>query len=127
MTCMVIAVVDDSEDNQLLLQVVLGRDHTIHSYYRAIDALEAFASDRPDVVLMDISMPEMDGLTALKHVRSRPAIHNLPVVALTAMALPDDEARFLAAGFDAYVTKPIVDFAQLTSTLEDVIRRRGAG
>ncbi len=104
-----VAVVEDNPDNRLLLRAILGDTYTVVEYDNGEDALEAFARQRPDVVLLDISLPGMDGLQILAHIRDDVALRTLPVIALTAHAMAGDREKYLRAGFDDYVTKPIVD------------------
>jgi CheY-like chemotaxis protein len=70
----------------------------------------------PDIVLMDIMMPEMDGITAMQEIRKKPELRELPIIALTAKAMPDDQQRCLAAGANDYITKPI-DVDKLVSLI----------
>ena len=74
------------------------------------------AKPRPDLVLMDIMMPEMDGIEAMQEIRKKPELRDLPIIALTAKAMPDDQQRCLAAGANDYITKPI-DVDKLTSLI----------
>jgi two-component system, sensor histidine kinase len=72
-----------------------------------LEAVEAAEAESFDLVLMDVRMPVMDGLEATRRLRADPAHHNLPIVAMTADAMPEDVARCLAAGMDAHMAKPI--------------------
>ena len=81
------------------------------------EALTRLASKPlPDIVLMDIMMPEMDGITAMQEIRKKPELRDLPIIALTAKAMPDDQQRCLAAGANDYITKPI-DVDKLVSLI----------
>jgi CheY-like chemotaxis protein len=78
--------------------------------WEATSAPEAFAAlkaRRPDLILMDIQLPEVDGLTATRHLKADPATRDIPVVAVTSYAMKGDEAKAFAAGCSGYVTKPI--------------------
>lgn len=104
-----IAVVEDNADNRLLLHAFLSDRYAITEYETGPAALEGFRSSVPDLVLLDVSLPGMDGLTVLSHLRADDRFKKLPVIALTAHAMHGDRERFLLAGFDEYVSKPIVD------------------
>jgi CheY-like chemotaxis protein len=104
-----IAVVEDNPDNRLLVNVLLEDLYALTEYERGDEALAGIRNDRPDVVLLDISLPEMDGSEVLRHIRADASLRTLKVIALTAHASPADRDRFLAEGFDDYVTKPITD------------------
>jgi two-component system, cell cycle response regulator DivK len=104
-----IVVVEDNADNRLLLRSLLGDDYRLIEYEDGAEALAGLRGDRPDLVLLDISLPGMDGEEVLAEVRADPSLRDLPVIALTAHAMAGDRERLLGAGFDDYVTKPIVD------------------
>ncbi len=104
-----LAVVEDNADNRLLLQALLGDRYALTEYATGADAAAGIPRERPDLVLLDVSLPEMDGAEVLRRLRADPALAGLPVIALTAHAMAGDRERFLAQGFDDYVTKPIVD------------------
>ena len=80
--------------------------------------LEMARTRRPALILMDIHLPGMDGAAALKHLRADPATAKIPVIALTASALPEQRDEIMAAGFDGYETKPIS-----VKRLEEVVRK----
>lgn len=115
-----IAVVEDNPDNRLLVQVILEPLYQVVEYETGFAALAGLPQDRPDLVLLDVSLPEMDGTEVLRRIRADEQLRRLPVIALTAHAMAGDREKFLAAGFDDYVTKPIVDEALLL----DAIARR---
>ena len=118
-----ILVVEDNPANQMLARVVLEK-----SGYRVLlasDGREAIAvleSESVDLVLLDVQMPVMDGIETTRQVRSRPEWEDLPIVAMTAQALPEDRKRALESGMDDYVTKPVHRDALLA-----VLRKRLAG
>jgi two-component system cell cycle response regulator DivK len=114
-----IAVVEDNPDNRLLLQVLLADRYIITEYVSGAEAVARIPAERPDLVLLDISLPELDGYEVLRRLRADPATAGIPVIACTAYAMAGDRAQFLAEGFDEYLTKPIVD----ESHLQDMISR----
>lgn len=118
-----IALIEDNPDNRLLVQAMFGDTYRIAEYCNGREGLAGLQAERPDLVLLDISLPEMDGLEVLRNVRNDPAMAGLPVIALTAHAMQGDRERFLAAGFDECVTKPILDDAALAATIERLLVR----
>jgi len=104
-----LALVEDNADNRLLMHALLDDRYDLTDYETGAAALAGIPAQRPDLVLLDISLPEMDGTEVLRRLRADPALAGLPAVALTAHAMAGDRERYLGAGFDDYVTKPIVD------------------
>ncbi len=103
-----ILVVEDDVRNVFALSSLFEpRGAKIRIARNGREALEAISTERPDLVLMDVMMPEMDGLTATRELRRDPALRDLPVIALTAKAMRDDYEECLAAGCNDYMTKPI--------------------
>jgi two-component system cell cycle response regulator DivK len=104
----VVLIVEDNPRNLKLVRDVLE-----HVGYRTLEATTAddglalAREHRPDIVLMDVQLPGIDGVQALGRLRADPATRAIPVVAVTAFAMKDDSARFVAAGFDGYLEKPI--------------------
>jgi CheY-like chemotaxis protein len=104
-----IAIVEDNADNRLLLRALLESSYTLTEYETGSAALTGLPDAMPDLVLLDLSLPGMDGLEVLTRMRSHLSLRHLPVIAFTAHAMAGDREKYLAAGFDEYVTKPIVD------------------
>ena len=119
-----IAVVEDNADNRLLLQALLGDRYDLTEYENGADALAGIGRARPDLVLLDISLPGMDGTEILQRLRADASLRTLPVIALTAHAMAGDKEKFLAAGFDDYVTKPIVDENKLFAAIDRLLRNQ---
>lgn len=119
----VICVVEDNPDNRMLLRAILDDRYEIVEYEDGVSALAGLLHSRPDLVLLDISLPGMDGMEVLSRVRAEPALRALPVIALTAHAMTGDRARFLDAGFDEYISKPITDEQLLFAAIDRCMRR----
>jgi two-component system, cell cycle response regulator DivK len=103
-----ILIVEDNEKNLKLVRDVLR--YWKYETLEAIDAeagISLAAEHQPDLVLMDIQLPGIDGVTALGRLRADPMTAAIPVAALTAFAMKDEQARLLQAGFDGYLAKPI--------------------
>ena len=113
-----IAVVDDNADNRLIIRTILQDQYDIIEFSSGMEAIEGFKKSKPDVVILDISLPEMDGTEILRRIRGDPNLHDLPVIALTAHAMVGDREKYLAAGFNDYVAKPILDMKLLFSTIQ---------
>ena len=87
------------------------------------EAIEVARRERPDLILMDLSLPLLDGLAATRHIRGQEALRQVPIVAVSAHDTADFHAEALAAGCDEYITKPI-DFEQLETLLVSLLGRR---
>jgi len=102
-----ILVVEDTEDNRQILRDLLGM-----AGYEMVEAQDGAqgvamaAEHRPDLILMDIQMPVMDGYEATRRIKADPALVSIPVIAVTSYALSGDEAKTRAAGCDDYIAKP---------------------
>jgi two-component system, cell cycle response regulator DivK len=103
-----VLVVEDNALNRKLVRDVLG-----HAGYRVLEAgdaergIELARAEAPDLILMDVQLPGIDGVEALRRLREDDTTSSIPVVALTALAMKKDRERFLAAGFDGYLEKPV--------------------
>ncbi len=103
-----ILYVEDDVNNRILVRRILNAvGIEVDEAGNAFDGIEMAVDNPPDLILMDISMPDMDGLTATAEIRNIPEIANVPVVALTANVMEGDRERTLDAGCDGYIGKPI--------------------
>jgi two-component system cell cycle response regulator DivK len=103
-----ILVVEDNERNLKLLRDVLEyAGYDVRVARTAEDGITSAVSEPPDLVLMDLQLPGIDGLEALRQLRESPRTADIPVVAVTAQAMKHDRERALEAGFDGYIEKPI--------------------
>lgn len=118
-----IAVVEDNPDNRMLVQALLEGRYEIVEYETGKEAVAGLEEARPDLVLLDISLPEVDGPEVLAWIRDTEELSDLPVIALTAHAMAGDREKFLSQGFDDYVTKPIVDESVLFDAIERWLER----
>lgn len=102
-----ILIADDYDDNRELLRLMLAADgYTIHEARNGREALDVARREVPDLALIDLSMPTLDGWGFLKELRNDAGLNAIPCVAVTAFAADQDRQRALAAGFDAYLSKP---------------------
>jgi two-component system cell cycle response regulator DivK len=102
-----ILVIEDTEDNRLILGDLLSS--VGYELIEAVDGLEGVATaerEQPDLILMDIQLPGIDGYEATRRIRKIPALAKVPIIAVTSYALSGDEAKTRAAGCDGYVAKP---------------------
>jgi two-component system, cell cycle response regulator DivK len=114
-----ILVVEDQQDNRRILRDLLGNaGYELIEAESGEEALTAVEAQRPDLILMDIQLPVMDGYEATRRIRSNPELKSIPIIAVTSYALSGDEAKALAAGCTAYVTKPFSPRALLAKVQE---------
>ncbi|MGA7194821.1 MAG: response regulator [Anaerolineales bacterium] len=122
-----ILYVEDNPDNRNLVRRVLGADdYTVDEAKNAADALEYLKTKKPNLILMDISMPDMDGYTLTGKIRQMPELAKTPIIAMTANVMRGDRERSLEAGCDGYIQKPI-DIDTLTQQVERFIQRNSNG
>jgi two-component system, cell cycle response regulator DivK len=102
-----ILVVEDQEDNRQILRDLLGNaGYELTEAENGEEAIAAVARRRPDLILMDIQLPIMDGYEATRRIRTNSDLKSVPIIAVTSYALAGDENKALAAGCDGYVSKP---------------------
>lgn len=114
-----ILVVEDNEKNRRLLRKVLEvTGYTVVEVETGEAGVQAAREHRPDLILMDYQLPDIDGIEAFRRIRADAAIPRMPIVAVTASAMPQDQKRMREAGFDGFETKPI----SVTALLATVAR-----
>ncbi|MGQ9833651.1 MAG: response regulator [Candidatus Villigracilaceae bacterium] len=117
--------VEDNFDNRMLVRRVLMADgYAVIEATNANDAIKMIETEKPDLILMDINMPEVDGYTLTARIKSTPGMSTIPIVAVTANVMRGDREKSLEAGCDGYIQKPI-DIDILTQQVERYIQRKG--
>lgn len=114
-----VLVAEDTESNFILISTILKKEFTILWARTGKEALELYAANHPDIILMDIRMPEMDGLEATRQIRETDT--HIPIIALTAFAFDSDKTKSLQAGCNAYMAKPI-NAHELKNTIRDLLQ-----
>jgi two-component system cell cycle response regulator DivK len=119
-----ILYVEDNPDNRMLVRrILLSEDYAMLEAVNAFDALNILKANRPDLILMDINMPDMDGYTLTAKIRAMPGFERIPILALTANVMRGDKEKTLEAGCDGYIQKPL-DIDQLIREVERFLPRR---
>lgn len=120
----VILVVEDNKDNlTLLLDLLESMNYSTLVATDGEQAVRMAAQDLPALILLDLSLPQMDGWTAAKLIKEDKTTHSIPIIALTAHAMLGDKEKALAAGCDDYVSKPI-NFRELASKITQCLLQR---
>lgn len=118
-----IGLIEDNLETRLLTRLLLEKQYEIWEYEAGAEALADFEKRTPDALLLDISLPHMDGTEILAELRKRPGWESIPIVAFTAYASETERRRYLALGFDEHISKPITDRRALLRTLENLLAR----
>lgn len=115
-----VLIVEDNVDNFELVRFLLERaGYEVLSAFNGVEGVDAAKREQPDLVLMDLSLPEMDGWMATAQMKAEATTRHIPVLALTAHTLPSERKRAIDAGCDGYISKPInvASFDKLVATL----------
>ena len=119
-----ILYVEDNPDNRLLVRrILMSEDYAVLEAVNAAEALKILSNVRPDLILMDINMPDMDGYTLTAMIKAMPGFERIPILALTANVMRGDKEKTLEAGCDGYIQKPL-DIDQLIREVERFLPRR---
>ena len=114
---------DNPVNRELLRELLETRGYTVIEACDGQEALHQIEKTQPDILLLDLGMPVMDGFTTLQNIRRNPALANLPVLAVTAYTMQGDRERVLSAGFDGYLSKPI-NAGVLLQEMENLLARK---
>ena len=119
-----ILYVEDNLENRILVRrILMSEDYEVLEAVNAAEALNILKKVRPDLILMDINMPDMDGYTLTARIKSTPGFERTPILALTANVMRGDKEKTLEAGCDGYIQKPL-DIDQLIREVERFLPRR---
>jgi two-component system cell cycle response regulator DivK len=117
-----ILIVEDNEKNMKLVRDILRHHgHETIEATTGADAVRLARERTPDLVLMDFQLPDIDGIEALRRIRSDAALDRVPVLAVSASVMPDEQRKIAASGFDAFVAKPI-QLKQFVETVQRFLR-----
>ncbi|HXD10591.1 MAG TPA: response regulator [Anaerolineales bacterium] len=118
-----ILYVEDNIDNRTLVRrILLSEDYKLIEATNGAEALQVLENTKPDLNLMDINMPDMDGYTLTAKIKSKPGFERVPILALTANVMRGDKEKTLEAGCDGYIQKPL-DIDQLIKEVERFLAR----
>jgi two-component system cell cycle response regulator DivK len=118
-----ILYVEDNIDNRTLVRrILLSEDYSLIEATNAAEALKVLEGTKPDLILMDINMPDMDGYTLTAKIKALPGFQRVPILALTANVMRGDKEKTLEAGCDGYIQKPL-DIDQLVKEVERFLAR----
>jgi CheY-like chemotaxis protein len=116
-----IAIIEDAKDNRDLLYYLLRDEYHVLRYGSGEEALRALDGHVPDLVVLDIWLPDMDGIEVLKRLRQSDGLKRVPAIALTAHVMAGDREKYLGAGFNEYVSKPIMNIGEFLRMIARVI------
>ena len=117
-----ILYVEDNADNRTLVRrILMAEGYNLLEAVNATQALETLQDNKPDLILMDINMPDMDGYSLTAKIKDTPGLESIPIIALTANVMRGDRERSLEAGCDGYIQKPI-DIDLLSEQIERFLR-----
>ncbi len=115
-----VLLVEDTEDNRMMMRRLLELSgYRVSEAVNGLEAVKAAERETPSIILMDLSLPIVDGLAATRRIRQLPNLSDVPIIAVSAHDTADFHAEALAAGCDAYITKPI-DYTELEDLITDL-------
>jgi len=118
----ILYVEDNPENRMLVRRILLSEDYSLLEATNASEALEVLKTNKPDLILMDINMPDVDGYTLTAQIKKMPGFERIPILALTANVMRGDKEKVLEAGCDGYIQKPL-DFDELLNEVGRFLTR----
>ncbi len=119
-----VLLVEDTEDNRMMMRRLLELSgYRVSEAVNGLEAVKAAERETPSIILMDLSLPLVDGLAATRRIRQLPNLSDVPIIAVSAHDTADFHAEALAAGCDAYITKPI-DYTELEDLITDLTAKQ---
>jgi CheY-like chemotaxis protein len=119
-----VLLVEDTEDNRMMMRRLLELSgYRVSEAVNGVEAVKAAERETPNIILMDLSLPIVDGLAATRRIRQLPDLAKVPIIAVSAHDTADFHAEALAAGCDAYITKPI-DYTELEDLITDLTAKQ---
>jgi len=116
-----ILIVEDNENNMMLVRDVLQmKGYTVLEATTGTEGVRLTLEAKPDLVLIDIQLPDIDGITVLAQIRANEAAKSIPLLAVSASVMPDEKQKIISSGFDAYITKPL-NMKSFVETVEKFI------
>ncbi|OGT80528.1 MAG: histidine kinase [Gammaproteobacteria bacterium RIFCSPLOWO2_02_FULL_61_13] len=116
-----ILIVEDNENNMMLVRDVLQiKGYTVLEATTGTEGVRLALAARPDLVLIDIQLPDIDGITVFAQIRANEATKGIPLLAVSASVMPDEKQKIISSGFDAYITKPL-NMKSFVETVEKFI------
>ena len=120
-----ILIIEDNEQNMYMLTYLLeSNEYEVLQSFTGADGIALAKENKPDIILLDIQLPEMDGYTVAKKLRDNQNLDDTPIIAVTSYAMPGDREKVLEAGADGYLEKPI-DPDTFISQMETIIAQKG--
>lgn len=119
----ILCIEDNLRNMRLVQKMLAGTPHTFLEASSGTTAKEMIATQEPDIILLDINLPDVDGTQIATWVKTTPELAHIPIIALTANAMHGDKERFLGGGCDAYIAKPITR-RELLDTIRELLKPR---
>ena len=120
----IILIVDDELDTLTILRILLeSKGYDVEEAHNGVEALEQVKAKKPDLMLLDVMMPEMDGYTVCRTIKSEEKTQDISVILLTVRALPEDVAKGKGCGADFYITKPFDSYALLNDIHKILVKK----